>query len=103
MTEPTKDPAAVLDEAADLLLVRGVCRDGTYGEPGGPRCVRGAMHEVEGTLFCTPAVKALYRHLDGQGIVMPVSVWNDTSTDDFVLIDTLRTIAKDLRNQAVPA
>lgn len=102
MTEPTKDPAAVLDEAADLLLVRGVCRDGTYGEPGGPRCVRGAMHEV-GDVYCSTAVHALYRHLDGQGVHTTVSRWNDTSTDDFVLIDTLRTVAKDLRNQAVPA
>jgi hypothetical protein len=97
-----KDAATVLEEAADLLLIRGVCRNGTYGTPGGPRCTIGAVSEVmevgDMAAWISPAGKAVADHLRHRG-VLTLTDWNDNS-DDFEVIDTLRLVAKDLRNEA---
>lgn len=104
-----KDAATVLEDAADLLLIRGVCRDGTFGRPGRERCALGAISEVvgaditecsgyhtEGTELYAAARAALYSSdLIGD---RTIQWWNDSSDDDFEVIDTLRRVAKDLRN-----
>lgn len=100
-----KNAADVLEEAADLLLIRGRCRDGTYGRPGGPRCVVGAMSEVSDinlntvTIYPEPIYSAWSAVADSVG--KSVTTWSDQIEDDFEVIDTLRHIAKDLRNEAV--
>lgn len=98
MSEQTKDAATVLEEAADLLLIRGVCRDGTWGVPGGSRCVMGAIGEVLPAHGQSIACRALFNHLKTVGGMSNLAQWNDSTTDDFEVIDTLRHVAKDLRN-----
>lgn len=111
------DTATVLEEAADLLLMRGVNRTGTFGHaPGGPRCVLGAIGEVQGVAdmdtcgkveavraACTPAAMAFRDHLREKLRAVSltfITEWNDATADDFEVIDTLRHCAKDIRNQA---
>jgi hypothetical protein len=111
-----KDAASVLEEAADLLLVRGVLR-GEFGmDVNGPRCAMGALAEVQGVdladvfrLDPGTAMFALDVHVrrdpmwDGlfpAGTHTPIPSWNDDTKDDFEVIDTLRLVAKDLRNGA---
>lgn len=100
-----KDPATILEEAADLLLIRGVRRDGRYGVAGGPRCTVGALEEVVGPGTVSqvrdrmwPAKRALIWHLQAEGHSGVICDWNDSSSDDFEVIDTLRLVAKQLRN-----
>jgi hypothetical protein len=83
------DAATVLEDAADLLLIRGVGR-GRLGIPGGQRCVLGALSEVTGD--SVDAHMALIRRVGS------VPTWNDSTPDDFEIVDTLRHLAKDLRN-----
>ncbi len=100
----TMDIATVLEEVADLLLMRGVCRTGSYGDPGGPRCVMGALAEVLGlntetassrdSVWRHPAVDVLFDAVPDRNLIE----WNDASEDDFEVIDTLRHLAKDIRN-----
>lgn len=101
-TPQVKDPATVLEDAADLLLIHGVVRNGGYGVVGGPRCAVGAITEVCGGFMCGigSALGPLFEHVYEQHGVS-VAVWNDATKDDFEVIDTLRHVAKDLRNAAV--
>jgi hypothetical protein len=101
------DVAQTLEDAADLLLIRGVERGGTYGAPGGPRCVVGAISEVAGLKGAghldqstRPIRQAVRSHLAAHGKSANLPDWNDTSADDFEVIDTLRHVAKDIRNEA---
>lgn len=123
-----KTPADVLGEAADLLLIHGRCR-GEGSEEDGRFCVLGAMAEavhpgwveddpnyfqvVEANDAANRAMRALDRHLaldidrlPGYMLSLPdlrVAHWNDglrSEDDDFEVIDTLRHVAKDLRNEA---
>lgn len=116
------DAAQVLEDAADLLLIKGRCTiigqdlDGRY-------CVLGAIAEVQGRYVLgdfneepiyndeDPAVIALANHVahlvEGRGVrndrrpSSRVYGWNDwLDLDDFEIIDTLRIVAKDLRNGA---
>ena len=103
MDQAEKDPAQILEDAADLLLIRGVRRDGTAGihEPSGPLCAYGAVLTAAEQRVAAEirAFDALEEHLFGEckdcGRVFD---WNDKSGDDFEVIDTLRLVAKQLRN-----
>lgn len=99
------DPATVLEEAADLLLIRGVRRDGTAGsDDGGPLCVLGAIHVVtnEDGAAIDLAFDTFREHrFPGSRMCTVVFNWNDSTDDDFEVIDTLRHVAKDLRNAAL--
>jgi hypothetical protein len=113
------DAATVLEEAADLLLIEGRRTDGYLfehpEEMDGPYCVVGAVSKAAGLIgadcffegYQHPAVVAVARHL---GITekhrehswgINVGGWNDATADDFEVIDTLRHVAKDLRNGAI--
>jgi hypothetical protein len=99
---PEMDAATVLEEAADLLLIRGRLR-GDYGHEGGPRCTVGAMAEVSGTNIgevWTPAADVARMALRARIEPRMIPHWNDRTEDDFEVIDTLRLVAKDLRNEA---
>ena len=92
------DPAKTLEDAADLLLIRGRARDQAYG-PNGELCVMAAISEAARvwTPIQDPAWIAL------KEVVAEPVIWNAETDDDFEVIDTLRHLAKDLRNAAVPA
>jgi len=120
------DPATVLEEAADLLLLKGRCK--VYGvDAKGRYCVLGAIAAVQGKTWTDedegaiyeddPAVDALAATVGplvdaferangwgpcGKGVPSTyVYFWNDVlPDDDFEVIDTLRLVAKDLRNEA---
>jgi len=113
------DPATILEEAADLLLVHGRCKwramddDGTF-------CVVGAVMAAQGVRmrpglvmaqpgateigagYFDPALVPLAKAVGTVGPHVPpgavVANWNDNTADDFEVIDTLRHVAKDLRN-----
>lgn len=122
-----KNAADVLEEAADLMLVHG---RGKYEgrSSGGTYCVLGAMAEAVDpgwwqNAAVDPLDKYLYfaivraraaeplRELAGRvphGSLEDLSdkpeeavyLWNDGTDADFEVIDTLRSVAKDLRNEA---
>lgn len=120
------DAATVLEEAADLLLVKGRCvQKAVDGE--GRYCVLGAITTALGLdadadwddqrVLTHPAIEALAEHLRKQHPQLgagrrlsngcAIYAWNDgyapeiesLPTDDDV-IDTLRRVAKDIRNEA---
>ena len=116
----TKDPATVLEEAADLLLIRGRSI-GTEGEDG-EVCVLGAIGVVReddafawcsGDLNDDPAVQAISQRIGQWSTddvwngtdpdVVNVFTWNDSTRDDDEVRDTLLLAAKDLRNEAASA
>lgn len=112
-----KDAATVLEEAADLLLIHGRCT-GTAQRKDESLCVLGALTSAMGNVpkdicietYNAPARVALERHLAATGAQAPAAdpdrgsawIWNDTTEDDFEVIDTLRRVAKDLRNAGQP-
>lgn len=115
------DPATVLEEAADLLLIHGRCK--LEGEDGtGKLCVLGAIGKVRGLRHWSTAIDPPF------GMVVPPEIlpltryaaqrlwdsgrpapptpaaiysWNDGSDDDFEIIDGLRHVAKEIRNGEV--
>lgn len=104
-----KNAADVLEEAADILLIGGrVCRNPSMT---GMNCV---MTAIFGAGAPEPvrmvAVDALHAHLVACGVRPDprsrnhlAAQWNDKTTDDFEVIDTLRHVAKDLRAKADPS
>jgi hypothetical protein len=121
-----KDAATVLEEAADLLLIHGRCtldakdRHGRHCVVGAVMAARGFDVRVgavtntsaellaaghEGVGYKDPAVRILARHVPPQEFgTTPgatVGCWNDNTEDDFEVIDTLRHVAKSLRNGEV--
>ncbi len=103
------DPATVLEEAADYLLIHGVRRGSMGYSFGAERCALGAIEIALGgrlpyeAIVGSSAAVALHDHLTahqpwGDGCI---PVWNDMSSDDFEIIDTLRHVAKNLRNEEV--
>lgn len=122
MTQQTNlKTAQVLEEAADLLLIKGRCK--IFGMTSREEyCVLGAIAAVQGVEFGDnegaiynnedPAVIALASHVTpevlayadrpfGDTPAIYVWTWNDLlDHDDFEVIDTLRIVAKDLRNSA---
>lgn len=114
----TADIAQVLEDAADLLLIHGVRRDGNSGYLdwiGGqksPLCAFGGMCVATDALvrsnpdpwascdLSTVALDAFEAYLFGDydAAGHRTFQWNDTSLDDFTVIDALRRCAKDLRN-----
>lgn len=99
-----KDAATVLEDAADLLLIHGRCTHALRNNQG-EHCALGAIYEAAGCLrddgvnhnsATWDATTALIRHLEHGDIAH----WNNHLADDFEVIDTLRHVAKNLRNQA---
>lgn len=94
--------ADVLERAADLLWVKGRCRGRDTG-PEGEYCVERAVEVAAGAdnenacadvyELAHSSILALRKHI---GEVS--HRWNDSTTDDELVIDTLRRCAKDLRN-----
>jgi hypothetical protein len=108
MPDVTSDPAQVLEDAADLMLVRGRARSVREDEAGG-LCVVGAVCAASDgdpyavVSYAHPALPPIARHLgmdDGKDAFtgFQVAKWNDRTDDDFEVIDTLRHVAKSLRN-----
>jgi hypothetical protein len=107
------DAAQVLEDAADLLLTRGRCQN-SGRSAAGEFCALGALYEViepgwwRGSSYTYwnvvddehPAAVALAAHLGDADHCWTIADWNDATTDDFEVIDTLRHVAKDLRNEA---
>jgi hypothetical protein len=101
------DAATVLEEAADLLLMRGRTRVIRQASDGA-LCVLGALSLASGDetaegfgVYDHPATSAVASHVRpnrGGQAAMAVAGWNDHTDDDFEVIDTLRLVAKDLRN-----
>lgn len=111
----TPDPlevAQVLEEAADILLINGRCVYDARDDQN-RFCVVGAIMAARGydvvvgpvtqtyprpfgSGYTDPAVAAIERHLG----VNNAGVWSDETEDDFKVIDTMRIVAKDLRNNA---
>jgi hypothetical protein len=108
------DPATVLEEAADLLLIHGRNRGQTIA-PDGSLCILGAIERALGQrpmpmalmTYDHPARIALERHLakcedpDAEGRASCWG-WNDRTDADDEVRDTLLLVAKDLRNEAQP-
>lgn len=100
-----KDPAQVLEDAADWLLVNGRHREALTASDGSG-CVMWAL--AGGSIECPnirsmhSAETALNDHLRAHGSDGYVT-WNRDTDDDFTVIDTLRHVAKDLRGKAVPS
>lgn len=110
-----KDAATVLEDAADLLLIHGRAQlEGM--DKHGAYCVLGAIKAAADeedaaewyrldSRAARVAVMAVARWLPPRAKGVPrdrkVYEWNDGCDDDFEVIDTLRHVAKDLRNQAV--
>jgi hypothetical protein len=103
MAAPDKDAATILEDAADLLLVRGRAKHQAYGNRG-ELCVLSAIAEAEtaGTprFFVCSHSEAWSALCDA--VPEPV-LWNDGTDDDSEVIDTIRHLAKSLRATAVPA
>lgn len=123
-------PADVLEEAADLLLINGRCvgsRETQENRGTRSYCVLDALAAVAGIegdaeqgiwawsrAAESPAALALAAHLatmpDLPGYIIdsdPADIvwrWNDhfdfAPDNDFEVIDTLRRVAKDLRNES---
>ncbi len=92
-----KDAATVLEDAADLLLLEGRCRDSAYGD-NGERCVLAAIADVSvGTHRFNPTQCPAWLLLKDR-IPAGVVLWNRETADDFEVIDTLRLVAKEIRN-----
>lgn len=116
----TADVAQVLEDAADLLLIHGVRRDGSSGYPDWvegekvPLCAFGGMCVAADALIASQpdpwvscdlssvALDAFEAHFFGadKGTPLHTFKWNDATDDDFTVIDALRHVAKDLRNEA---
>ena len=111
----SQESAEILERAAELLETRGWCRD-TYSNEAGQHCAMGAlstvaadtMHRIEYADALAVLAAALLRsgHVRGDLGEWPLSVvvqWNDYPfrTADEV-IETLKLVAKDLRNEAAP-
>lgn len=121
------EDAADLLLANGRCILTGVRRGGTTEDVVERYCVLGAIAKAQGVdpddwpqLFGDPAVDALGKHLMPAVIdwwasqpqrpaevtpIMTVYTWNDCligddDGDDFDVIDTLRLVAKDLRNEA---
>jgi hypothetical protein len=112
-----KDAATVLEEAADLLLIHGRCQVHGHSQDG-EFCVLGAIAEVvqpgwwkapEAMHYWSVALRrkdvgwALQEHLHPDRAMLEladIAGWNDSTDDDFEVIDTLRHVAKGLRNEA---
>lgn len=104
------DPATVLEEAADLLLIHGRCK-GQLRDDDGRFCVIGAITAATGIDVKQDSYLEAGEVMQGAAVaaVVPwigsgsaqVWQWSDRTTDDFEVIDTLRLVAKDLRNAAV--
>lgn len=125
------DAATVLEEAADLLLIRGRCinsRQSNSNRGTASYCVMDAIAEVAGItgtevrpawdLACdsAPALAVADHLADMESLplwlrTLPAADrlwnWNDihdaNPENDFEIIDTLRLVAKDLRGKAVPS
>lgn len=111
-----KSPADVLEEAADILLIHGRCIG--YGQDQhGRLCVLGALTKAAdgdprfwGDLDLKPvarkAAMALARRVPYSAcseVPERIYRWNDRLSGDegdFEVMDTLRLVAKDLRNEA---
>jgi hypothetical protein len=114
--------ASNLEDAADLLLIHGRCKGtGVNGED--QFCVMHAIAVAKGTLpqivpsgsttkpaeawvveCFGPEAAALSASLDVRFGSNPIDRcwgWNDMISDDFEVIDHLRLVAKDLRNNAI--
>jgi hypothetical protein len=111
------DTAQVLEDAADLLLVHGRCKTNAKDKDG-RFCVVGAVMAARGHNVLTgcvvmtvlneqalgyadPALVPVALHVDGSSNGLAAALWNDRTEDDFEVIDTLRHVAKDLRNSVV--
>ena len=106
--------AQIIEDAADLLLIHGrTIAEGV--DRAGRLCVLGAVSQAKGLdprewMFqaktaevqaISNAVRArMPSGLDGHPHIAIVWRWNDCTVDDFDVIDTLRHIAKDIRNEA---
>lgn len=124
-----KTTADILEEAADILLINGRCTIVGVSRKRRAYCVLGAIAKARGwdeksdhEIYRNddPAVIALANHISPlldsglpgciersgiNGKTSPsrdVYLWNDQieHSDDFEVIDTLRKVAKDLRNKA---
>lgn len=106
--------AQVLEDAADFILMRGLCR-GELKDPLDRYCTIGAIYQVAPRdtdgVVAGCATAALAQHLRSQGALTaphrdgsmsPLAVWSDASKDDFEVIDALRLCAKGIRNTASP-
>lgn len=79
----------VLRGAAEYIAEHGK-HNGSYGEPGGPRCVMGAISSVLDKPFGvpeTPAYHLLRRLVVGQDF--SVGTWSDNNTEDGVILGLL--------------
>lgn len=108
------DIPTILEEAADLLLIEGRCKGQRY-DGKGRYCVVGAIEKVQygevtavgadlgerPSPYEDPAVRLLAEKLGERDVMRGgcVDFWNDNTPDDFDVIDTLRLVAKDLRNE----
>lgn len=96
--------AQVLEDAADWLLINGRCRDHLIDEATGAGCLIQAIgmaanagETADGFRRERSAFRVLQGAINarkGTGVVR----WNEQTVDDFEVIDTLRLIAKDIRN-----
>jgi len=116
MSNLNEQAAQALEDAADYILVNGHRQDGLYG--GGtdsasegvvnaPACAMGALYAgIHWTLMYSSAMPAhayatdrLTEHVQaafGKDVYIPT--WNDTCSSAGEVIDTLKSVAKDLRN-----
>lgn len=120
----TLDPAQVLEDAADVLLIHGRCRGFGKQPSTGQFCVLGAIAEVvqpgwdqfDRTAYfhvcdepeAQAAIEAIDRRLPATDfpsgfVTTRVYDWNDVTEDDDEVRDTLLLAAKDLRGAAVPS
>lgn len=104
------DAAQTLDDAADLLLIHGVRRDGSSGihefraNGGGMLCAYGGMQAASGKALADHALNLFAQRKFGSDyMTASVFAWNDRSADDFEVIDGLRMVAKDIRNEHAPS
>ena len=107
--------AQILEDAADFILMRGLCRGELADYDTKQYCTIGAIYQVSPAdednqpSVAGEACDVLERHLRAQGVPLPdlvegmltpVAAWSDNSSDDFEVIDALRHCAKDIRNSA---
>ncbi len=110
-----KDPATILEEAADLLLIHGRCREALI-EDDGSMCAVGALRAAglggadafhpassEAALDAySEAVMALSKRVELTTPHGTVVGWNnDLATTDDDVRDAMLLAAKALRNEAV--
>lgn len=128
MADETKSVADVLEDAADILWLRGRCRFDRFGRDGRV-CIVGAIQKarepeksdevladlMDGLgdkpyerMYQDPATLALNEFGVREGLLrnvrFTIDTWNDdldeTPENDELVIDTLRRCAKAIRNEA---